>query len=561
MGTQQQAGQRRYYVLNATRLTPLTAISPDGRRLGCKGQRATMDGHFDLEALKEVAQDWIQDHFGGGKILCNVHNPDNDNKICRRWEFNFDGLPNFETILADMYGGAMPGGSVSEIATPTGMIPQIPLDPAEKIKREAKVIEAEDELEQAKQRREERRIEALKRRAQLNREREKVEDEEEAREEQRRYGMVRPPMHFGPAGFGAGEPVNELDRPVSVRDLMAQQQVQALQGEISELKHMMKEQPKGDTKDMVVSLTSALAPVLLQMMTNNQKMAEIQRASQDSLIKTMLDNASRADQTMTTIIKAIGLTDDRNKNSMDQIVNLIRLGSEMSAGESGGIVSDICQGVGDIAKGVAETIVQARQPMAQVRPAGPPQPALRAPMPLPGQVSAQLPQPRPVPQSMPQPVQRVLAPQSVQQAPEEGVQPVSAEEEMGEVVTEVLRAILAQCESQPNEPDWTEVAYYRLPNKYLRLVANTPDEDALIRMFKPFAPVNLGAQLLVKMQANPSIKSWLRRGLADLRGSARQQIEEDDKNGPSPAEGGAAGEPSDSDIEPVEEEGLPERQK
>lgn len=575
--------QRKHFVIRGVRKAPSHAVLPNGRMLGCRGQSAAFDGYYDLEELQSIAENWAHEHFGGTRVMVTVHDTGNNNKIIRTWNLTFDGLPNIDGIIADLYDGNIEGaiGGTPPTATPAQPATSADLSEADRLKKEAARIEAERQLRRARGQLEEEEIQELQRRADVRRakrEMEKQQRKEREREElEERFGpgaaMVPPGFRGRPGHWGSPPDIEDLPdgrQPVTKDEFFQMKRQDGLQAQIAEMKQFVQQQmqSKSEVSKMLPALATALSPVLTAMIVGMQEAAKDRRDSNQKFMQMIMESNKASSAQIDTVIKLTAASEERNKTSLTQMMELIRLGGELGAKDTS-IVGEVGQAVSDVAQGVTSVIMEARNKVR--RPSSPP---ARSPAPVPGRPSipaGQLPSP-----AVPTPGTPSASGPTPARAgrPAEEIKTVTVEEHLRGVVPEIAQAIIEECEIRPTAAHWVEIAEDFLPPAAWKKIAGFKDMNALITFFQPFVPQSMGVMIYAKAQASVEIQDWLQEGFESLREIAIAKARPSraaSAPSPAPSPGTVAagskssGEqeivsaaPPDDDTEPVREEGVPD---
>ena len=588
-----KAVDERYIEVSATRMTPHIVNLPDQRRVRCRGQKMKWDGHYDLKGLKEQVADWCAVHFGKGHIQVRVMDMEDRKKIIRNWTFDPDGEVNVDQIMEDLEKRPDCGMAVisayGTVPPPQATQSGYEMSEVDRAKLEARKIEADADIAAAKIKKAEAEREADRRRRRLQEEEDREREEDELREEARKLGvpvkalerlkaqqdLAGPDYLFGPpqGGQPPQQPMNEMDMPMSRAEYYQQRETEGLRMEIQELKAALRDGQgsRSNLPELVTAIGTAIAPLVVAMQDKAARSDEAAREDRKEAYRILAESTKGSDKMMGTFLEFLKTATDQSKLSDDRILRLLEFGQKMGGEGGQGWISEIGTAVGEIGHGIVSALHGGK------RPALPPPQGARAPAPQPGGVSgqpvpgyttgalpasaprAQLPPGHPPPATVPPPMPggvssgAPVAPANPPPEPaaveEEEVTPMTFEQEMQGAVSEVVRSMLRQCQSRPQNAEWVEVAQGFLPEAAIHTVLETASENDLIEYFKPFVPPKLGVQFYIAMQGDPRIKAWLRAGLADLKELINESLEE---QGDTPAPEVVTDESEDDD--PVAED-------
>jgi hypothetical protein len=254
----------------------------------------------------------------------------------------------------------------------------------------------------------------------------------------------------------------------------------------------------------------------------------------------VVGDSGKSDKTMALIIQALGVQDQRESNKFRDFSEMARLVSDLSDGKGGGgIVSDIAEGLGQVAQGITGAIMAAKQaPPPQHVFVQPPQPPL-----LPGQVS---PPPGVAIQAMPGVAQPALpAPRqvvSIPQAPVAQEQPSGGEDEVTDedlksLAAHVLSLALQECDAKPAQAAWVKAIFDGLPNEWVEMVAEAKNYTELADLVKPYATSSMDrlVPLILKIKGDPGVRPWLEAGFVQLQAMCRRE-----RGAPAPPPAAAA---------------------
>jgi hypothetical protein len=561
-------GELPWIRLQCKRVTPDKVKHPTtGMFIPSSNQMKKFEGQF-TEAEVETK---VHDYFGGGTIIATAFDPSNSMRYMWRRTYEFAGEPNVSNVLGDcmttqlaesmgLGAAAAPGTLSPSPLVPGPLMAHVAPDPVKQIENEAKLMEAEArkmEVEaeaQGRKARAQRRIRAL--------ERETKQEEEEERFQEDGFAFEGPgrPMPLALRrgafrGFPPQEPIDEMDRPITSKDMMLREQMQQLRDQNRDLAAKLdrtveklgeqNSRPKGETAALVVAIAGALAPLASKMMEISSQGRADARQSQDNLLKLGIEGGNKSDKQMELIMQAMGLKDQRDSNSIEQYTELIRLGGEL-AGSGGGEESTfekVARAAGDVLGGVVQAF-QSRGPAPQVVqqqiPAQVPRPAL----PMPGQATGQA-QPRPLaPAALPvlPPQTMTVAPRAAPQPQGEGgraVPPVAAptanpnpeeegqgmtDAELAKLAEQILDSAVAESKEKPEQAKWIEVAFKGMPDEWIEAVANAESYNDLIELVKPYVPMMKLLGLIPVFQGDPGIRPWLEKGFVVLQEACKNEM-------------------------------------
>jgi len=519
------------------RIEPQKVRHPQyGFSIICYNQRRDWCGQYTDAEVEEFATKY----FGGGHFQTISHSL--EGKLLGRRTFANPGDPNMDNVIADCCTSEQIAKYKEALAAPPNKNqPQAASAPAAPAVSEDPMSLAQKEILGMK-------AEVAVKAARVEKEKAEAEIYEQQRElRNAKYGF-RPPHRrdYRPDGSVVEDdrfapppkPVDELEKPLTAKDMLFNK-LDALNSQFAMI-HNRPSEPKTNMAETIAALIAAAAPILTEVIKISAENQRAQTESQRELMKTILDSGKQSDKQVEMLMQALGLRDQRQANSSKEMIELIKLGGELSGGNnSGSWVSDIGQALGDIAGGVAGAITAAKQ---QQRP-GLPQQMVRQPVPQVGPrpvpVGPSAPRALPAPVAGPRgvPVQRAGNPAPVAprplpvppvQAPPEPV-PASeddsmTDDDMRRLATEVLTSVLQEADHKPSSPQWVTIAYNGLPTDLLKEIAGAPDSEKLIEIFQPYANFSMLMAIGNKIKSDPSVESWLRAGFASLQQMAREEL-------------------------------------
>lgn len=567
-------GKLPWLKIRAKRITPDKVKHPTtGMSIPCANQAKGWDGQYTEAEIESM----VQDYFGGGKITVNALNPADDMKIYFRRTYDFPGDPNTSNVLSDCMTTQLAenmGLPHPSATSPTGAPPLIPgpfvaNDPVKQVEAEARLADAEAKKMEIEVEAQSRKLEAQRK---LRRMKQKAEqDEQQERFEQEEGFAFDAPG--GPSMLpvprpGAGRflgrrflpepPLPEMDQPITTKDMMVREQISEMREQNRRLEERLERtmekladqgnKPKADTKEMLVAALAAVSPIVAQLIQVQAQNAQAQRQSTENFMKLMLDSGNKTEKTMEMVMQAIGIRDNRESKSNEQMIELIKLGAEM--GGSGGeesMITQVGRAGADILGGIVSAFQTARAPGVAPQMAAPrPVPALPAPrpnVPLPGHSAAapraaSLPpppvvQPAPVHQALPVP--GASASQAAPAAPASAQEPQDVTNaDLRKLAERLLDEVASEVESLPKEPKWVETAFSDLPNDWIEAIAQAGSYRDLIEMVKPLVPTHKLIGLLPLVN-KPGVVPWLEMGFEELQAECRRELS--GENDPDPNEG------------------------